>query len=160
MTIYMKADDIKGGVTADGFKDEVQLSDVNFGMSRPVAGIVGKMSDRGSGTCSFSDVMCTKEVDFSTSMILKSAFEGTGIKVVLSFMTAGDKPQKYMEVTLIDAIISSHSIGGGGYDDKPVESFGLSFSKVEITFQKFDKQGKNPVPATLGYDLEKAIKHL
>ena len=68
--------------------------------------------------------------------------------------TSEGSVEKYLEIELSDAAISSFKMGDGGAD-KPTESLGLNFSKIQyrpfiVGADKIGKAGK-----TVMYDLTK-----
>ena len=59
---------------------------------------------------------------------------------MLTCLEASETPQKYLEITLTDVVISSYQTGGSG-DDKPIESMTLNFAQIKKEYFKQDDKG-------------------
>ena len=157
MAIYLQYDGIKGNVTADGYKDHIAVDSVQFGVGRGISMEPGNMSNREATRPSVSEVTLTKVADNSVTAIFKEAVTGSaGKKVVIKFVRTGaDKVQEFMDYTLEDCLVSSYSMSASSEGD-PVESISLSFSKIMINYNDFDKSNKSSSPQRVGYDLTTA----
>ena len=157
MAIYLQYDGIKGNVTADGYKDHIAVDSVQFGVGRGISMEPGNMSNREATRPCVSEVTLTKVADNSVTAIFKEAVTGSaGKKVVIKFVRTGaDKVQEFMDYTLEDCLVSSYSMSASSEGD-PVESISLSFSKIMINYNDFDKSNKSSSPQRVGYDLTTA----
>jgi len=135
MAIYMKVDGVKGRVTAEQYKDYIEVESCQVGATCPTQARAGNMGDRTGGTISYSDVTVSRRQDDSTTDLFQKMFEKKQIpKVEFKFVkTSADKFLEYMKVTISDALITSYSISGHGGDnhDRPHEMISFSFSKIE-----------------------------
>ena len=157
MAIYLQYDGIKGNVTADGYKDHIAVDSVQFGVGRGISMEPGNMSNREATRPSVSEVTLSKVADNSVTAIFKEAVTGSaGKKVVIKFVRTGaDKVQEFMDYTLEDCLVSSYSMSATSEGD-PIESISLSFSKIMINYNDFDKSNKSSSPQRVGYDLTTA----
>ena len=157
MAIYLQYDGIKGNVTADGYKDHIAVLSVQFGVSRGISMEAGNMSNRESTRPSISQVTITKAADNSVTGLFKEAVTGSaGKKVVIKFVSTGAaKVEEYMSYALEDVLVSSYSISASA-EGEPVETISLSFSKILINYNNFDKSNKSGSPLRVGYDLTAA----
>ena len=157
MAIYLQYDGIKGNVTADGYKDHIAVDSVQFGVGRGISMEPGNMSNREATRPSVSEVTLTKVADNSVTAIFKEAVTGSaGKKVVIKFVRTGaDKVQEFMDYTLEDCLVSGYSMSATGESD-PSETITLSFSKIMINYNDFDKTNKASSPQRVGYDLTTA----
>ncbi len=157
MAIYLQYDGIKGNVTADGYKDHIAVDSVQFGVGRGISMEPGNMSNREATRPSVSEVTLTKVADNSVTAIFKEAVTGSaGKKVVIKFVRTGaDKVQEFMDYTLEDCLVSGYSMSATSEGD-PVESITLSFAKIMINYNDFDKSNKSSSPQRVGYDLTTA----
>jgi len=156
MAIYLDYEGVKGSVGGD-YKDHVEVSSVEFGVSRPISMKTGNMANREVGKPNISEVNLTKEADSSVSGFFKEAVSGsTGKKVAIKFArTSGDKLQEFMEYTLYDCLVSNYNISAIG-EQVPIENITLSFSKCEINYISYDGTNKSGSPQRAGYDLAQA----
>jgi type VI secretion system secreted protein Hcp len=157
MAIYLQYDGIKGNVTADGYKDHIAVDSVQFGVGRGISMEPGNMSNREATRPSVSEVTLTKVADNSVTAIFKEAVTGSaGKKVVIKFVRTGaDKVQEFMDYTLEDCLVSGYSMSASSEGD-PLETVTLSFSKIMINYNDFDKTNKASSPQRVGYDLTTA----
>lgn len=157
MAIYLEYDGIKGNVTADGYKDHIGVDSVQFGVGRGISMEPGNMSNREATRPSVSEVTLTKVADNSVTAIFKEAVTGSaGKKVVIKFVRTGaDKVQEFMDYTLEDCLVSGYSMSASG-EGEPMETITLSFSKIMINYNDFDKSNKSSSPQRVGYDLTTA----
>jgi type VI secretion system secreted protein Hcp len=157
MPIYMKYDDgkIKGDVSSEGYKEQIEVSSFQWGMGRGVSTPVGSDSDRESSAPSVSEVSISKDQDKASIELMKAAMEGEGVTIVLTFCkTDAKKLEPFFEVTLHEAIISGYSLSSGG--DRPSESISLNFTKVEFKAIPMKSKNETGDPKTFTYDLSKA----
>lgn len=157
MAIYLQYDGIKGNVTADGYKDHIAVDSVQFGVGRGISMEPGNMSNREATRPSVSEITISKVADNSVTAIFKEAVTGSaGKKVVIKFVRTGaDKVQEYMDYTLEDCLVSGYTMSATSEGD-PMESITLSFAKIMINYNDFDKSNKSSSPQRVGYDLTTA----
>jgi type VI secretion system secreted protein Hcp len=161
MPIYMNFNDlaIKGGVTADGYKDWIEIDSFQFGVGRAINMTVGHMTDREASIPSISEISLSKMLDSASCLLLQESLIGVdGVKVLIHLVQTGpDKVEKYSSYELDDTLISSFSVSAGG-GAKPMESLSLSFSKMLVDMQGADKTNKNGTDVKVNYDLTTAKK--
>jgi type VI secretion system secreted protein Hcp len=135
MAIYMKYNKgaLKGEVTTEGFKDQIELGSVQFGSGRGVGSARGAGANREGSEPSLSEVTITKTWDaVSSSKLFEESVSGAlDREVEITFTSTGSKKQEpFLIVKLTDTGISGYSLSSGG--DKPSESISLNFSKIEF----------------------------
>ena len=99
----------------------------------------------------------TKPADTSATALFKEAVTGSsGKKVTIKFVQTGaDKVVEFMTYTLEDVLVSGYSVSADGESD-PMESISLSFSKIMVNYNDYDKTNKSANPQRVGYDLTTA----
>lgn len=157
MAIYIEYEGIKGNVTADGYKDHISVDSFQFGVGRGISMEPGNLSNREATRPSISEVTVTKAADTSATALFKEAVTGSaGKKVTIKFVQTGsDKLIEFMTYTLEDCLVSGYSVSAGSEGD-PIESISLSFSKLMVNYNDFDKTNKSASPQRVGYDLTTA----
>lgn len=143
MAIYLEFEGIEGNVTADGYKDCIELLSLQFGMGRGISIEPGEMDDREISDPVFSDVKITKIVDNSTAALFQEAVTGSaGKKVLVKFVRTGeDKMEQFMDYELKDCLVNSYSIYADSSSD-PIENLFLSFSSILINYKDHDVTNK------------------
>jgi len=160
MPIYMNYDSlaVKGDVTADGWKNWIEINSFQFGVGRGIASPTGGSADRESAAPSLSEIVVTKDQDTATGPIVTAALQGEGVTVIIDFVkTSSGKLEKYMEYTLTNTLISGWSTSSGG--DRPSESVSLNFTKIQIDPTTIDAAGAitNANPVTYDIGLAKIV---
>jgi type VI secretion system secreted protein Hcp len=157
MPIYMDWAEkkIKGDVSAEGYKEWIELHSVQWGVGRGISTPVGSDSDRESSAPSVSEITITKDQDAGTIELLKAALEGEGVKVVIDIVkTDSKKLEPYLTFTLEDVLISGYSISSGG--DRPTESISLNFTKIECKYTPMKSKNETGQPKVIIYSLAEA----
>ena len=157
MAIYVEYEGIKGNVTADGYKYHISVQSLQFGVGRGISMEPGNLSNREATRPTISEVTMTKPADTSATALFKEAVTGSsGKKVTIKFVQTGaDKVVEFMTYTLEDVLVSGYSVSADGESD-PMESISLSFSKIMVNYNDYDKTNKSANPQRVGYDLTTA----
>jgi len=157
MAIYVEYEGIKGNVTADGYKDHISVQSLQFGVGRGISMEPGNLSNREATRPTISEVTMSKPADTSATALFKEAVTGSsGKKVTIKFVQTGaDKVVEFMTYTLEDVLVSGYSVSADGESD-PMESISLSFSKIMVNYNDYDKTNKSANPQRVGYDLTTA----
>lgn len=158
MAIYIEYEGIKGNVTADGYKDHISVNSCQFGVGRGISMEPGKMSNREATRPTISEVTLSKAADTSAIALFKESVTGSaGKKVKIKFVrTASDKLFEFMTYELEDVLVSGYSLSADSESD-PMESISLSFSKITVTYNDFDKTNKSSSPQRAAYNLTSAV---
>ena len=157
MAIYLKFGNVKGNVTADGYKDQIAISEITFGVARSVSMDTGNLSNRESSKPSLSPIEITKKADNSVAALFKEALTGSaGQEAVITFVRTGSgKLQEFMAYKLTNCIISNYHIKAKG-EDEPVETLTLSYSAIEVSYKDHDASNKAGNPQRVSYDVKAA----
>ena len=156
MAIYMNYDGlaIKGGVTADGYTDWIDISSFQFGVGRGISMEVGGMQEREATRPSISEVSLSKAMEASSGGLFQASVKGSvGVTVLIHIVRTGtDKVQAYATYELENCLVSSYSVSAsdGG---SPFENISLSFAKIMMDLSNVDTTGANASSMKVGYDL-------
>src|SRR5690349_2810657 len=126
----MKYGDIKGAVTTDGFKDWIELTTFNWGVTRAVGSAARSPTSREGTEPELHEITVTKMTDVaSPKLFLDSVGGKLDNKVTISFTTtAKGKVEKYLTYELEDTGLSHYSLSSSG--DMPMETLSLNFVKI------------------------------
>ncbi len=157
MAVYIEYEGIKGNVTADGYKDHLQVLSLHFGVGRGISMEPGNMANREATRPTLSEITFTKLADNSSTSLFKESVTGsTGKLVKIKFIQTGaDKVIEYMDYEIEDCLVSGYSISADAEGD-PVETITLSFAKVMVNYHDYDKANVGASPQRVGYDLTTA----
>ncbi len=122
--IFLKLGDIKGVATSDGFKEQIVLQNMSYGISQ---GGHWEEQDKLSGRITnFTDLSCVKLLDVSSPALATACALKTQYKDAVVSVTSGTK-QAYYKLTLEKVIITNISTSISSGESEPHESFTLSF---------------------------------
>lgn len=157
MPIFIKLGDIKGEVTAQGFKEQIALDSVQVGAGVAVGSATTKGGTRTASAASISELTVTKTLDNATPLIFQQLATGKSIgkPVIVTFTKASGKDDggndPYLIITMEDVFISGQSLSSGG--DLPSESLSLNFTKIKFDYKKSDATGVLSQGSLAGWDL-------
>ena len=143
----------KGNVTAEGFKDQIEVHSLQWGVGRAISMITGNAANREASQPSFSEFTITKTMDASTTGLFEKAAYGTvGDKVIITVVKTGaEKADTYVTYTLTNCLVSSYSMSTGG--DLPSESLSISYTKMEMEVTAGAADNKDGTKLRTGYDI-------
>ena len=145
---------IKGETQDDAQKpkNDIDVLAWSWGMSQ--SGTTHTGGGGGAGKVNIQDLSFTKYIDSATPAIQIHCALGKHIpKCVLLVRKAGDKQQKYIEITLETVIVSSVSTGGSGGEDRLTENVSLNFAKVSFEYFTQDDKGTTKSAGAFKYDI-------
>lgn len=143
--VFLKLGEVKGVATSEGFKDQIVLQSISYGISQ---GGQWEEQDKLSGRITnFSDLSCVKLMDVASPALATACALKTQYNDAVISVTSGTK-QAYYKLTLEKVIIVSIGTSISGGESEPQESFSLSFRKA--TWEYGTAKG--------GYDLDKNVK--
>jgi len=155
--IFIEYEGIEGNATAEGYAKHIRVDSLQFAVGRGITMEPGNLANREATRPSLSEVTFTHKTDNSATALFKEAVTGSaGKKVTIKFVQTGaDKLVQYMDYILTDVLVSGYSISADGEGD-PIESVSLSYSKIEVQYNDYDKSNKSASPMRVGYDLTTA----
>jgi type VI secretion system secreted protein Hcp len=156
MAIFMKYGDLKGEVTAEGYKDWIELGSFQWGVGRGISAGVGGGSKREASAPSVSEITVTKTMDAFSPLAFKESLGGKGTQVKIDITRTDNKGnhQAFQKYVLENVLVSGYSLSTGG--DRPSESLSLNFTKVDSEYVKVDDKLKPTTTGHIIYDLSVA----
>jgi type VI secretion system secreted protein Hcp len=124
---------------------------MDFGVSRSISTKTGSSQERESTAPMLSDVTIVKSMDKCTPKLFEQACIGTSKLVKIDLVQTGEQLDTYMSYELADSLITSHSTSSSG--DRPSESVGFNFTKIEMKYTPYDNKHKPGSPIPAGYDV-------
>ena len=152
MGIYMDFDSIKGEATQQDHKKWIDILSISWGAGRSINTVSGSAQNREASEPSLSEINIVKQFDASSPKLFTEACAGNqGKTVKIDLTTTGSPSVVFCTYTLTNALISSYSVSSSG--DRPTESIGISYTKLEFKFTPYDDKNKAGTPTTVSYDL-------
>ncbi|HEY4185933.1 MAG TPA: type VI secretion system tube protein Hcp [Polyangia bacterium] len=141
MDMFLKIDDLVGDSLDEKHPNEIQVLSWSWGMSQ--SGSTHAASGGGSGKVNVQDLTFMKNIDTTTTNLIKMCCSGNHFKhALLTVRKAGGKAAvEYLKIKMQDLIISNISTGGSGGSDLITESVTLNFAKVSVDYTPQDKTG-------------------
>lgn len=132
--------DVPGEAQQEGFEKWIEILSFSWGVSQ--AGGFSYAGGGGVAQANVQDLSVSFRANKSSPKLMQFCASGKHLDdaKLTCLRAAGDKAEKYLEITLTDVIISSYQTGGSG-DDFPVESMSLNFAKVKQEFFVQDDKG-------------------
>lgn len=132
--------DVPGESQQEGFEKQIEVLSFSWGVSQ--AGGFSYAGGGGVAQANVQDLSISFRQNKSSPKLMEACASGKHYDeaVLTCLRAAGDKAEKYLELTLTDVIISSYQTGGSG-DDMPIESMSLNFAKVKSEFFTQDDKG-------------------
>lgn len=139
--MFLKIDDLKGDSLDATHPNEIQVLAWSWGMTQ--SGSTHQASGGGSGKVNVQDLSFTKNIDTTTTNLIKACCSGSHFKqALLTVRKAGGKaPVEYLKITMKDLIVSNISTGGSGGGDLITENITLNFAKVTLDYTPQDAAG-------------------
>jgi type VI secretion system secreted protein Hcp len=154
---FLKLDGITGESRDAVNKGSVDISSFSWGVSQnaPAGGAGGGGR---TGRAVFQPMRFVATTTSASAALLLACAAGTHIKTAtLTVRKSADDGTATPAETydLFDCIVSEYFVGGPGDDTTggDVDTFSLSFSKVQVQYFKQDATGKVGSPAKAGWDL-------
>jgi type VI secretion system secreted protein Hcp len=131
--------EVPGESRQKGFENQIEILSFSWGVSQ--AGGYSYGGGGGVAKANMQDLSVSFRQCGASPKLMQFCASGKHLdEAVLTCLKAGETPQKYLEITLTDVIISSYQTGGSG-DDMPIESMSLNFSKVKEEYFGQDDTG-------------------
>lgn len=160
MSIYMKATDMQGNVTAQNFQNWIELESLHFGgISNSVTTKPGNTQNRVNGHPVMGDISIVKPSDSSSIALFEAANSQKAIpNVEIDFVSAGNPAFVYEKLKLTNVLISAHSYEHVGEIGKTIEFYTLNPETIERTYTPRTSSNTAGNPQTTGYNLSTARK--
>ena len=153
--IFCKVDKIPG--ESKEKKEYFDVLSLNFVVSQHAAGAVGGTGGHITGKPSFEDIVLVKQVDKASAALALACAKGVHPKeiVIEAYRNlGGDKPAKYLEYKLTNAVIRSVNLSGAA-DQVATETLALGFSKLNWLYIEYDDDSGKKVSENKGeWDLQ------
>lgn len=154
MGIYLQIDGIEGNATHADHKNWIDISSLDFNVSRPgIMARLGAGDNREGVQPNISDVHLSKRYDKSSINLKKAVLSCDKAKdAEIHFVTTGNPGATYLTIKLKKALISGYSMRSGS-DYMPEESFTLNFTHIQWKFVDHDDSNSPKSPVITGYDI-------
>lgn len=157
MAIYVKYEGIDGDATQDQHKKWLDVSSVQWGVTRSITTPVGSAMNRDASHPTVSEVTIQKYQDSGSYKLFEDSVVGNkGKKVQIDLVSVDN--QVNATYILTNALVSAYSVESSTTDTRPVENISINFTKIEFKFIPAADNNVLGGPVTVGYDLATAKK--
>jgi type VI secretion system secreted protein Hcp len=149
--------DIKGESKEKGFEDQIQALSWSWGATNSGSAALG--GGEGTGKVRVQDFNFTMNMSTASNAILDSIATGKhhGKAILTCRKTTGaGTPEKYLEITFTEVVISGYQTGGHGDEGLPLEQISFNFAQYEVEYFEQDKKGVLKGKGKLGYNIKEA----
>ncbi len=156
MPIYLQYPGASGSVTTQGFQGWIELTSVSFGMDRPSDSRIGTAGYGATGKLKIHDITITKPADGASPTLTIAALQGafdTTVQIAFTTTTAQGMVNFLSYELQQCGIASAHTMGG--QEGLPSETYTLSFSQIQFTFNNMNQSAQSQ-PTITGYNLTTA----
>lgn len=162
MAVYLKLGNLKGNVSAQDYKEWIEVKSYSWGFSVAVQTTVGSSGNRlSAGKVTPGDLHLTKRQDSTTTEFMLQSLQGKNIEtatLAVTMPSPDGSEAKYMEYLMENVICSQFNTSGSQQGGEPMESLALNFSSIKFNQFLRDEAGKPRPPVRGGYDFTKAGK--
>ena len=151
--ILLKIDGVEGDSKVAEHEGEIDVLSASFGAVNASSRAYG--GGGGTSKVSVQDLMITKRADKASPTLFLKTCDGTHYdSAKLTFRKAGGDggAVDYLSYEMTNVFISSWQQSGGG-DQFAMETIGMSFEKVKVTFTPQDEKGKGAEPVEVEWDI-------
>jgi type VI secretion system secreted protein Hcp len=137
--IFLQINGIPGESTDDKHKDWIEVLSYSSGVSQRSSGERSTGGAATGGRCDHQDFSIVKSLDKASPELNLHCSNGKHIdKITIELCLATGDKQPYMVYKLVDSIVSSVSIGGGG--GRPTESVTFNYGAIYWTYIETDHE--------------------
>ncbi len=132
-------DGIQGESIQKDYEGQIEILSYSWGVSQ--AGGYSYGQGGGVSKANIHDMSVQFRMNPASPKLMEYCATGKHLdSAVFTALEAGTTPQKYLEITLTDVVISGYQTGGSG-DSKPIETMSLNFAKVKKEYFKQNDKG-------------------
>ena len=151
--IKLKYGNIKGDSSEATHEGWIDISSFAFGSNRSVSNNQNGM--RQIGIPNISEIKIEKPICSATPLLMNESWGGNAQDIEFNFLQETPNGLNIIsQYKLFGSTISGHSVRANGQGEI-LENYSISFTKIEISMQKFDSAGKATTNTAGGYDLQK-----
>ena len=153
MDMFMDIATIPGESKDSAYAKKIDVLAWSWGMSQ--SGTFHTGGGGGAGKANVQDLSFTKWLDDASAPLQLATLNGKHIPTaVLIVRKAGETPQKYLEITMTDVMVTSVSTGGSGGEDRLTENVTLNFAKVKLDYFVQNEKGAVVAGTKFNYEIE------
>jgi type VI secretion system Hcp family effector len=138
--VFLQIDGIPGESTDDKHKNWIEVSSYSHGVCQLSAGERSTGGAATGGRCDHQDFTISKSLDKASPVLNLYCSNGKHIeKITIELCRATGDKQPYLVYKLVDSVVSSVGIGGGG-GGIPNESVTFNYGAIYWTYIETDHQ--------------------
>jgi len=152
MPLYMKYNEIDGGVKTEGYVKWIELHSLEWTATRKVNMTMGQPADRSVTWPDVSEITVTKSMDVSSNRLLEEALGGTltGTVEIALCSVRNKNMVELAQYTMSNTGITVYASSTSG--DTPMETLRLNFTQIAVKYTSLNRT-LNGNPRVSTYDL-------
>ena len=155
--MFLKISNVQGESQDKDHVGEIDVLAWSWGMSQSGTMHIG--GGGGAGTATVQDLSVTKWIDKSTPTLMLYLLQGKQFSEVdLTVRNAGAIPVDFLKIVMKEVIITSHSTGGSGGQDRLTENISLNFAEFTLSYRVQNANGTMGDWADAGWDIARNCK--
>lgn len=153
---YLKIATVDGESKTKGFEKQIEVLAWSWGGSQTGSFAKGG-GGAGAGKVNVNDLTITKYMDVSSPVLFKSMCEGKHFAdaKLVSRKAGGASPVDFLEIKLINVMVSNVSVGGSQGDEIPHENVTLNFEAFEVKYTPQDEKGAKGAAKEMKWNIAK-----
>jgi type VI secretion system secreted protein Hcp len=143
MALFMKLPFAESGAKQGKHAGWVKLDLFQFDVDRAIAMEKGGMAIRDKGVPRFSEVTISKELDATSTALLRNLVSTEGGQEIEIHLVKGSEKssEATLKYKLKDAVFTHYSVSCSG--DVPYETLRIAYSGLEMKFYAYDESERN-----------------
>ncbi len=156
---FLKIHGVEGEAVQSDYEGQIALHSFNLGATNPGEQHLGG-GGRATGRAKVSDFTASKLTDKASPILFQACCLGKHFPnaQITVCKATGDRQDWFLKYNFDTVFITDLQWAGGGGDDTPLESFSMSFSKIEVTYRSQDIKGNVGEPVVASYDIATGLK--
>ena len=152
--MFLKIDSIPGESQDKKHPKEIDVLAYGWGASQ--SGSFHEGGGGGAGKASFQNFNFTKQIDASSTKLLKAVAKGQHIKEAVFTVrkAGGEQPVEYLTITMKEVMVTSYGLTGSKGDDIVNESVSLNFAKIEFEYKPQTAAGGAGSKSVFGFNIK------
>ena len=147
MPVYMQYGNILGDVTESSHVNWIELTSVQWGVSRSATNPTGSAAKRNIAAPRITELVVSKPQDVASVPLILESLKGTPKTVKIDFARTGqDRAEVYYSISLSGAVITAFA--QAATTDRPNETLTLNFTEISFQGTQMDKDGSGTSPSS------------
>jgi len=148
----MQYGNILGDVTESSHTNWIELTSVQWGVSRAATNLSGSVAQRNLAAPRVTELVVSKPQDIASVPLIQESLSGMPKTVKIDFARTGqDQTDVYYSISLSETVITAFTQAAA--TDRPSETITLSFVQISFQGTQMDSDGSGTSPSNCGWNV-------